>query len=334
MDAVDEVVEGALVASRYRLGAVIGIGSSALVRAGCDERTGRRVAVKMIHAHAGVHERRQHDREVAALARLRHPTVVGLVDSGVHAGRPYLVTDLVDGPTLGEQIARGPLPAERVRRIGSALAGALAHIHESGLVHRDVKPANVLLTGDGRARIADFGIARGLHGAVETEAGTVVGTAAFLAPEQAQGGDVGPPADVYALGLVLLEALTARREYPGTAIESASARLHRDPVVPDGLPGSMSATLRAMTAADPAVRPSAAEVVRLFAPAPPAPAPGGGARHRRPRSWSSPRPLVAVVTALVGGGAAAFALLGSPAAGPAPEPSDAVAVPVDLPRAR
>ncbi|MCX6465191.1 MAG: serine/threonine-protein kinase, partial [Pseudonocardiales bacterium] len=263
MDGVDGVAEGDLVAGRYRLRSVVGIGSSALVRAGRDERTGRRVAVKLIHAHAGEHERRQHRREVLALGRLRHPGVVGLVASGTHAGQPFLVTDLVDGPTLAERITEGPLEPHRVRRIGIALAGALAHVHAAGVVHRDLKPANVLLAADGRPRLADFGISRPLDGAVETDAGTVVGTAAFLAPEQAQGARIGPAADVYALGLVLLEAVTGRREYPGPAAESAVARLHRAPDVPEGLPGAMTPALRAMTAADPGARPSAADVVDL-----------------------------------------------------------------------
>ena len=331
MDGVGGAVEGDLVAGRYRLLSVLGIGSSALVRAGWDERTGRRVAVKLIHAHAGEHERRQYRREVAALGRLRHPGVVGLVASGTHAGQPYLVTDLVDGPTLAERIVEGPLEAHRVRRIGIALAGALAHVHAAGVVHRDLKPANVLLGDDGRPRLADFGISRPLDGAVETDAGTVVGTAAFLAPEQAQGALIGPAADVYSLGLVLLEAVTGRREYPGPAAESAVARLHRAPDVPEDLPGAMTPALRAMTAADPGNRPTAAEVVDLFAPVRPPVAAGGRARHRRARGrHRSPRPLVAVAAGLLAGGAAAFALLDVPAPVDPVPVADPVAIPADL----
>ena len=123
-----------------------------------------------------------------------------------------------------------------MRRIGARLADALAHVHAGGIIHRDLKPANVLLGADGRPRLADFGIARALDGTAVTGTGYVVGTAAYLAPEQVRGEWVGPAADVYALGLVLLEALTGRREYPGALVESATARLHRPPGIPEHLP--------------------------------------------------------------------------------------------------
>ena len=151
-----------------------------------------------------------------------------------------------------------------MRRIGARLADALAHVHSNGIIHRDLKPANVLLGTDGRPRLADFGIARALDGTAVTGTGYVVGTAAYLAPEQVRGEWVGPAADVYALGLVLLEALTGRREYPGALVESATARLHRPPNIPDSLPSDLRTTLFAMTALEPAVRPTAAEVVGLL----------------------------------------------------------------------
>jgi serine/threonine protein kinase len=302
-------VEGELIAGRYRLGPVVGLGSSAVVRRGRDERTGRPVAVKIVH---GPDRQRVRD-EADALGRLRHRAVIGLRHSGEHDGRPVLVTDLVDGPTLAEEIGRGPLAPERVRRLGVELAGALAHIHASGLVHRDLKPANVLIGDDGRPRLADFGIAKAADTAASTETlpGTIVGTAAFLAPEQAQGLRVGPPADVYALGLVLLEALTGRREFPGTATESALARLHRDPVVPDGLPGELGSVLRAMTAAAPVERPTATEVCARLLPSRP------GARHRRSRGrHRAPGPIAAVAAGLVAGGAAAAMVLVGPPSPP------------------
>ena len=308
MEAGDGVTEGGLVARRFRLGPVIGMGSSAMVRRGTDERDGGSVAVKVFHGPE--QDLRQHHREISALRRLRHAGVVGLRASGEVQGRPFVVTDLVDGPTLGEEIGAGPLDPERVRRIGCGVAAALAHIHAAGLVHRDVKPANVLLGPDGRPRLADFGIARALDSAGETATGIVVGTAAFLAPEQAQGVNVGPPADVYALGLVLLEAITGRREYPGPAAESAAARLHRAPDVPDDLPGGMADVLRAMTAADQAERPTAAQVVRLLAPGRRS-STRRGARHRRPSGrHRAVNPLLAVATGLLAGGAAALALMG------------------------
>ena len=133
-------------------------------------------------------------------------------------------------------------------------------MHANGVVHRDVKPGNVLLDGDGRAQLTDFGIARLVDATRVTATGLVVGTAAYMAPEQVRGEVVGPPADIYALGLVLLEAVTGRREFEGGALESAIARLHRSPVVPASVPEPLASAIRRMTAADPADRPAASDV--------------------------------------------------------------------------
>ncbi len=301
---------------RYRLGSVIGIGSSAVVHRARDLVGGAPVAVKVFHTGTA-DDLRQHRREVEALSRMRHPGLVALRADGLEDGAPYVVTDLVEGPTLAERIGAGPLPPEQVRRLAAELAAALAHVHAGGIVHRDVKPANVLLDDDdgGRARLTDFGIAKAVACAVVTEAGLVVGTAAFLAPEQARGAAVGPAADMYALGLVLLEALTARREYPGQAVESATARLHRNPVVPDGLPGGLTALIRALTCADPEMRPTAAEVVAQLER--PVPVPRRGGVHRRPRRRG---PVTVAVSALgvaaAGSTAVMIGCLGT--AGPAP----------------
>ncbi len=261
---------------------MIGIGSSAVVHRATDRRFGTPVAVKHFHANASAHDLRQQQQEMAVLARLDHPGLVGLHDGGTEDGRAFVVTDLVEGPTLAERISSGPpLDPAAVRALGAQLADALAHVHAGGIVHRDVKPANVLLGADGRPRLADFGIARALDGAgaTATATGCVVGTAAYLAPEQVRGESVGPAADVYALGLVLLEALTGRREYPGLAVESATARLHRPPVVPAGLPGGLGPLLVAMTGSEPRERPPAAVVAATLAAAQ-APAPRGGRRAR------------------------------------------------------
>jgi eukaryotic-like serine/threonine-protein kinase len=258
---VDEI---AVLGGRYELGALLGTGASAVVRRASDRLSGRTFAVKLFHAGASEHDRRRQQREMEALAALHHPGLVGLHDGGVEDGRPYIVTDLVEGPSLAERLAERPLSAGEVRRVGARLADALAHVHASGIVHRDLKPANVLLGSDGRPRLADFGIARALDGTAVTGTGFVVGTAAYLAPEQVRGEFVGPEADVYALGLVLLECLTGRREYPGALVESATARLHRPPDIPGKLPTAMRTTLLAMTALEPAARPTAAEVASLL----------------------------------------------------------------------
>jgi hypothetical protein len=270
--------EPAVLGGRYELGALLGTGASAVVRRAKDRVSGAVFAVKVFHAGASSSDRRRQQREMRALAALQHPGLVGLHGGGVEAGRPYLVTDLVEGPTLAELIQRGPLDAADVRRLGVHLADALAHVHAGGIVHRDLKPANVLLDTDGRPRLADFGIARAVDGTAVTGTGYVVGTAAYLAPEQVRGERVGPEADVYALGLLLLEALTGRREYPGALVESATARLHRPPVIPDHTPAVLRVTLQAMTAAEPAARPTAAQVARMLG--------SGSARRDRARFGS------------------------------------------------
>jgi eukaryotic-like serine/threonine-protein kinase len=307
----------AVLGGRYELGALLGTGASAVVRRAVDRVTGRLFAVKLFHAGASAHDRRRQQREMRALAALHHPGLVGLHDGGVEAGRPYIVTDLVEGPTLAELLADGPLHPAEVRRIGARLADALAHVHAGGIVHRDLKPANVLLGSDGRPRLADFGIARALDGTAVTGTGYVVGTAAYLAPEQVRGEWVGPEADVYALGLVLLESLTGRREYPGALVESATARLHRAPGIPDDLPSALRTALHAMTALDPAVRPSAADVATLLGS-------GASRRDRGPRFGrgqhrrSGRRPAAPRSAGLVAALAAAAAITAAtlPSSGP------------------
>jgi eukaryotic-like serine/threonine-protein kinase len=270
------------VAGRYQLGPVIGVGASAVVRRGRDLRGGEPVAVKLFRPGGTPFDRRQLDRELAALTALRHPGLIGLHGGGTEAGRPFVVTELVEGPTLAERILDGPLPVDEVRALGAQLADALAHVHAGGIVHRDVKPSNVLLESGGRPRLADFGISRALESTAATTEGCVLGTAAYLAPEQVRGERVGPPADVYALGLLLLEALTGRREYPGSAVESATARLFRPPAVPDGLPAELARLLVAITADDPAARPPAAEVATALARRPAADLVAGAGRCARP----------------------------------------------------
>jgi serine/threonine protein kinase len=261
-----------VVAGRYALGSVLGAGSSAVVHRARDLRRGVEVAVKCFRPGASEYDLRQQRQEMALLAHLDHPGLVRLHDGGSVDGCPFVVTDLVEGPTLAERIATGPpLAPGPVRRLGAQLAEALAYVHAAGIVHRDVKPANVLL-GGGRPRLADFGIARALDATGATADGCVVGTAAYLAPEQVRGEVVAPATDVYALGLVLLEALTGRREFPGLAVESATARLHRSPAVPAGLPGGLGTVLTAMTQDDPHRRPTAAAVAAALAADPASPA--------------------------------------------------------------
>jgi eukaryotic-like serine/threonine-protein kinase len=329
------------VAGRYELGPVIGVGSSAVVRRGRDLYDGGQVAVKLFHSDASAHDRRQQRQEMVALAQLEHPGLVGLHDGGTEAGRPFVVTDLVEGPTLAERILDGPIPVDEVRELGAQLADALAAVHAGGFVHRDLKPANILLGDGSRPRLADFGISRALESTAATTAGCVVGTAAYLAPEQVRGAPIGPPTDIYALGLVLLEAVTGEREYPGAALESATSRLYRAPAVPSQLPADLADLLEAMTAGEPAERPTAAEVAAVLVQRPAAElvAEAGGStdrhlgrrsRHRRPtgRGRRVGMPLAAAAVLLLAAIVGSLTLFAGPAeqAGPA-----SAGVPVQIP---
>ena len=256
---------GSHVGGRYRLEELVGRGGSAEVWAAHDESLGRRVAVKLVTASGGDDTGRVGD-EARLLAKLNAPGLVPVYDAGTdEAGRPWVVMELVVGETLADAVLRGPLGSERTAQVGRVLAEALAHVHGEGLVHRDVKPANVLLGRDGRVRLTDFGIARLVDAAKVTATGLTVGTASYLSPEQVMGTHVGPLSDVYSLGLVLLECLTGRREYPGNAIEVALARLNRQPVVPETLPSGWPGLLTSMTARESGPRPTAYEAARELA---------------------------------------------------------------------
>jgi len=199
--------EGALVMGRYSLGERLGSGGFGTVYAGRDERLDREVAVKVIPVHGPAPERGR--REALAAARLHHPGIVAVFDAGEDGGGRYLVSELVRGRTLDVLEAEGALSDRDVLRVGLALADALAHAHERGVIHRDVKPQNVIVpdSGDDAAKLTDFGIAHLAGDEPLTMTGDVVGTLAYMAPEQAAGERVDERADVYALALVLYEAL-------------------------------------------------------------------------------------------------------------------------------
>ncbi|WP_394618212.1 serine/threonine-protein kinase [Lentzea sp. JNUCC 0626] len=248
-----------LLADRYRLGDLLGEGGFAEVRRARDVLLARDVAVKLFRPGDGRVDARRIDAEICALAGLSHRGLVKVFDADPGGETPYVVLELVEGSTLRERITDGPMSVDEVRRIGSALADALAHVHERGFVHRDVKPANILLDDDNLPRLTDFGLARAADIAGVTKTGQVVGTAAYLAPEQVRGQAITSAVDVYALGLVLLECLTGRREYEGADLESAVARLHRPPAIPDDLPFDLVLLLTRMTSPSVARRPSARE---------------------------------------------------------------------------
>ncbi|MFF9765082.1 serine/threonine-protein kinase [Streptomyces sp. NPDC014636] len=253
-----------VLAGRYRLDSVIGSGGAGDVHRGFDLRLKRAVAVKVFRAGAEIDMEERFDHEAVILARLQHPGLVTVYDAGRHNGRAYLVMELIEGPTLKERIATRPLAPGEAADIGADLARALAHAHEAGIVHRDVKPSNIILDMSGRPHLTDFGISRLLDSTTRTATGALVGTAAYLSPEQVLGQPVGPPADVYALGLVLLECITSRLEYDGGPLEAAIARLHRRPELPGFLPERLAALLRDMTALEGSARPSAHDCARTL----------------------------------------------------------------------
>jgi serine/threonine protein kinase len=268
MAGVSEVPPGGstVLAGRYALGEVIGRGGMAEVYRAWDRVLERPVAVKMLHlatsdAAAGA----RFARETSTLAKLNHPGLVTVLDAGTVEDRPFLVMELVDGAALSTWVRGAGLDPRYVAAAGAQVADALRYVHGAGIVHRDVTPSNILLARDGRVLLADFGIARlAADTAHLTAQGLMVGTVGYLSPEQVTGGDAGPAADVYALGLTLLEALTGEQAYPGPVPEAALARLTARPVIPETLPPPWPDLLRRMTAHRPSERPTAAEVAGIL----------------------------------------------------------------------
>jgi hypothetical protein len=222
------VSQPGLAMGRYRLGARIGAGGFGTVHAARDERLGRPVAVKLIPGDGPAPERAQ--REARAVARLDHDAIVALYDAGEEDGCRYLVSELVEGRTLAQLEAAAELSDRDVLRIGLALADALEHAHERGVIHRDVKPQNVIVpdapsSRRGAAKLTDFGVAHLAGEEALTLTGDVVGTLAYMAPEQAAGGAVDERADLYALALVLYEALAGSNPVKGASPTATARRI-------------------------------------------------------------------------------------------------------------
>jgi predicted Ser/Thr protein kinase len=253
---------------RYRLEDRIASGGMGTVWSARDETLNRPVALKILNEAFADDERfiERFRREAKAAAGLVHPNVAGVFDYGEDGGRPYIVMELIDGDTLAQLVEdRGPFPPDEVARIGADVAATLALAHERGIVHRDVKPANVMLTRRGEVKVMDFGIAAEiLAGATSlTGTGMVLGTARYLSPEQARGERATPRSDVYSLGVVLYELLAGRAPFVRpTPMATAMAHMN-DPAPPladarPAIPADLAGIVDRCLAKDPADRPASA----------------------------------------------------------------------------
>ncbi len=265
--------QGSLLDGRYRVVRHLGSGGMASVLLCEDERLGRRVAVKRLHADSPVDVEQRFDREAKLGASLNHPNLVAVFDTAHDDESVLIVMEYVDGEPLSRLLRRGPLRPEEVSRIVSELGDALDHAHGQGVVHRDVKPGNVLIREDGVTKLADLGIATASDGTKITRSGTVLGTASYMAPEQLDGRGAGSPADVYALAAIAFEMLGGRKPREGrTPMEIAHQIATAGP--PDlrdawpKAPDAAAEVLKRGMALDPEDRPSSAgELARELADA-------------------------------------------------------------------
>ncbi|ANF30314.1 hypothetical protein A0130_00200 [Leifsonia xyli] len=258
-----------LLLGRYRPNQLLARGGSSMVFRARDENLGRDVAVKLFSSGSDDDVARFRT-EVGVLAGLRHHGVVSILDAGVDDSsprdpRPFLIIELVEGDTLRALLSAGPLTTRQIGEVAFEVAETLEYVHARGVIHRDVTPTNIMVVDYGtrfsrpRARLTDFGIA--IHATRPQEiTEETFGTAAYLSPEQVRGEILAPASDIYSLGLVLLECFTRTVAFPGSPVESALARLDRDPEMPDDVPEPWRALILSMTQTDPRRRPSAADV--------------------------------------------------------------------------
>ncbi|MBV9090268.1 MAG: serine/threonine protein kinase [Mycobacteriaceae bacterium] len=253
---------GAVLDGRYLIEAMIATGGMSAVYRGRDVRLDRPVAIKVMESrYAGDQQfLARFQREARAVARLNDPGLVAVYDQGLDARHPFLVMELVEGGTLRELLReRGPMPPHAVAAVMRPVLGGLAVAHRNGLVHRDVKPENVLISDDGDVKIADFGLVRAVAEAKITSDSVILGTAAYLSPEQVTSGNAGPRSDVYAAGILIYELLTGRTPFRGdTALALAYQRLDHDVAAPStviaGVPPQFDELVLRATERDPADR--------------------------------------------------------------------------------
>jgi serine/threonine-protein kinase len=288
---------GVLGDGRYELRGVLGRGAMAEVRDGWDLKLSRPVAIKLLYpgVDARPDSRLRFETEARAAAQLTGRHVVVVHDVGEHDGLPFIVMERLPGVSLADHIARGPLSPAFVRAVLDGVLAALAEAHNAGILHRDVKPGNILFTATGEAKLADFGIAK-TSGAAYTRAGEIIGSMAYLSPDRLTSKPATAVDDLYAVGVVGYEALTGRRPFPQEDLGAlARAILHESPpplaaLRPDVPPGLATAIERAM-ARDPAQRFEQASAMRAaLAGADPAPIPV------RPPTRVMEAPLPALLT--------------------------------------
>jgi hypothetical protein len=303
---------------RYVLREVLGTGGMATVWRASDEVLGREVAVKVLSSQYAADPgfRARFEREARHAARLSHPRLVTVFDSGADGDTAFIVMELVAGQTLRQVLDEtGVLPAGEAVRIAAGVCEALEVAHAAWLVHRDIKPANIVLAAGGEVKVLDFGIARADGGSGGTQTLAVLGTVAYLSPEQASGRPAGPQADFYSLGCVLFEMLTGAPPFSAeSAIGLAYRQVHDDPGPPSarrpGLPERLDQITAWLLAKEPAARPPSAAAARagllaalapsaaaVLAPSTDEPAPGMPGRRRRWRPRLSEAVLAAALAA-------------------------------------
>jgi serine/threonine-protein kinase len=257
-----DLLEGALLDGRYRVATKIATGGTSTVYRGLDTRLDRPVALKVMDSrYAGDQQfLTRFQLEARSVARLKDPGLVAVYDQGLDVRHPFLVMELVEGGTLRELLAeRGPMPPYAVAAVLRPVLGGLAAAHRAGLVHRDVKPENVLISDEGEVKIVDFGLVRAVAEAGITSTSVILGTAAYLSPEQVKDGNASPRSDVYAAGIVAYELLTGQTPFSGdTALSVAYQRLDTDVPPPSsvisGVPLQFDELVQRATARDPASR--------------------------------------------------------------------------------
>ena len=318
--------EGTLLAGRYRVLGRLGAGGMATVYLAEDERLGRRVAVKRLHAESPRDMATRIEREAKLGASLNHQNLVGIFDTEIDAEGVLIVMEYVDGETLSQAMRSGRLETGRALEVVRGMAAGLDHVHEQGVLHRDVKPANVLLGAKGQVKITDLGIATATEGTRITATGIVLGTPSYMAPEQLEGKRTGPPADVYALAAVAFEALSGRKARVGDTPLEIARRAISDPP-PDireawpEAPAAAAEVLQRGMALDPRERPATAgELAGELSAAVSGEAADGGERSRGAVAVAPvPSPIAAI----------------SPSPVPAPSPSpDPTGTPRPTPPAR